>query len=197
MNSNLEAVYYESKVQYYVITTVMVLLFTYLTFFNPDNIRNAVQDFLGIISLFAFISVCFYRTSSFYIYTDKFIWKKGSNKIECAWNDVLTIHYDLQRSSSTTRFGPSSSFFIETSKGLTKYADKTNIKLLGKYTFLSKGDELVSLIKSKSNSSEQTSSISVFRQTQKLWDWILIFLAIFLVPTIIILLYAFFTKDYI
>jgi hypothetical protein len=203
MNSTPEAVYYESKIQYYIITLTFVVFFSYLTFFNPNNLRNIGQNFL-IISLFAFIFVCFYQVSTFYIYEDRFIWKKGWKKIECPWSDLISINYDIQRNNllslntSGIFFRSSSAFFIETKNGLTKYADKSNIKLKGNYSFLSKGDDLISMIKSKSKNEnmEQTSSISTFKQTQKLWDWIFLISAIFVFPTIIILLYAIFTKDY-
>lgn len=197
MKTSPKAIYYESKIQYFIITIVFILFFSYITFANPDNLGVAGQYFLGI-SIFAFVFVCFYQVSKFYIYDDRLIWKKGWNKVECPWSDIVAIHYDIQKnySSKGNLFKQSSAFYIETKKGFTKYADKNNIKLKGGYTFSSKGKELVAQIKSASKCKEKTSAVSVFKQRQKLWDWVLLILAIFIVPIIIILLYSVFTKDY-
>jgi RsiW-degrading membrane proteinase PrsW (M82 family) len=192
------SIYYESKMQYYFFTIACVLFFSYITFFNINNFRDTSQNFL-VISLAAVIFVYFYKASKFYIDEDRFVWEKGRHRIECSWNEVLSINYDIERNwsfSTPYLFKPSSIFFIETTKGLTKYADKSNIKLFDSYSFSSKGDELINTIKSRSQAREKMSAISVFKQTQKLLDWVLLLLAIFLIPATVILLYVFFTKDY-
>lgn len=189
-----ERVYYESKIQYYLITLITLVIFSVITLFNIGRLSNVSIYFLGI-SLFALVFVYFYRTSVFILSRDKFVWKKGFLKIECPWTDVIAIHHDIEPAlANVGRKFISTSFFIETKDGFTKYADLTNIKVKGSYTPFSQGNKLVEEIKLKSNAQEKAGDISMFKQTQKLKDIVFLLLAIFVIPALIIFLYYIFTE---
>ena len=185
--------YYESKLQYYVIAIIANIVLGVVTIFNVGGLGNASIYLLGI-SLFALVFVYFYRTSIFILTPDKFVWKKGFKKIECSWTDVISINHDIEPAlANIVRKFVSTSFFIETKSGFTKYADLTNIKLRNNYTVFSQGERLIEEIKLRSNAPEQSGKVSMFKQTQKLKDVVFLLLGIFIVPIVIILLYSFFT----
>ncbi len=188
-----ERIYYESKLQYYIITFIAVITFSVITLLNIGGLSDVSVNFLGM-SLFALVFVYFYRTSLFVLSKDKFVWKKGFSKIECLWADVIAIHHDIEPAlTNVGRKFTSTSFFIETKSGFTKYADLTNIKVRGAYTPFSQGDKLVEEIKLKSNAPEKAGDVSMFKQTQKLKDIVFLLLAAFAVPALIIFLYCIFT----
>jgi hypothetical protein len=184
-----ERTYYESKFQYYLITVIALVFFSIATLFDIGGFSDMTIYFTGI-SFFAVLFVCFYRTSSFVLNRDTFVWKKGDLKIECPWTDVISIHHDVEPAlSNVGRKFTSTSFFIETKSGFTKYADLTNIKIKGSYTVFSQGNILVDEILLKSNASVKVGEVSMFKQTQKPKAVVLLLLAIFIVPVLITFLY--------
>ncbi len=185
--------YYESKTQYYFVSIIAFVVFSALSLFNIKGLSSVSIYFVGV-SLLALVLVYFYRTSSFILSQDKFIWKKGFTKIECPWSDVIAIHHDIEPSLvNAGRKFKSSSFFIETKQGFTGYADLTNIKVKGYFTLLNQGNKLIEEIKLKSGSLEKAGDISMFKQTKKLKDLVLLLLGIFLIPVVIVTMYSFFT----
>lgn len=181
--------YYESRVQYQVAATVFFLIFLIVTVFNIGDLGRVAIYFL-LISIFALIFLSIYRPSVFELTDKDFIWKKGNEKIISPWSEVTAIHYDWEPAMTNIfRKFRSNGFFIETKSGMTKYADKANIKQKGVSGFASKGNELISEIKKRSSAEEKTGEISMFKQTQKLKDVVLLILGIFLIPAIIIGIY--------
>lgn len=178
-------VYYESRMQYRVITVGLSLLFLSFTF--SDNIQlSKVSIYFLFISLVATFLTLFYRSSVFEISDSTLTIIKGSSKIVAPWSEVLVIHYDWEPSTMNARRGyKSNAFFIETKSGFSKYADKSNIKRYGAYTFRSMGGELISEIIKRSSAIEKTGEVSLFKQTQKFKDILYLFISLFLVPIII------------
>lgn len=187
--SSEKLIYYESKIQYKVVTTVLLILFLLVTLFDVGGFANVSIYFL-VMSAVALVFLFFYQTSSFEITGNSLTWKRGKLKISVPWSDVIAVHYDWAPSiANAPRRFKTTNFFIETKSGMTAYADKASIKLRGVYTFASMGDQLVAEIKKRSSAVEKTGAVSMFKQTQKLKDVILLPLAIFLVPLIIIAIY--------
>jgi len=193
VNDGFERIYYESKIQYYLIALVALVIFSTVTLFNTGGLGDTSIYFFWI-SLFALVFVFSYRTSTFFISKEKFVWKKGFSKIECPWADVVAIHHDVEPAlMNAGRQFVSTSFFVETKNGFTKYADLTNIKVKGSYTVFSQGDKLVEEIKLKSGAPEKSGDVSMFKQTQKLSDVVFLLLGILLIPILIMVVYGFFT----
>jgi|GEM_PF-3460735 len=182
-------IYYESKFQYKLISTVLLIVFLVITLFDIGGYANVSIYFL-VMSAVALVFLFFYRTSTFELTNTSLIWKKGRLKITSPWAEVVAIHYDWAPAVANAPRGfKTTSFFIETKNGMSTYADKASIKRGGVFTFSSMGDELITEIKKRSTAIEKTGAISMFKHTQKLKDVILLPIAIFLVPVIIIAIY--------
>ncbi len=178
-------IYYESRIQYRVITVVLSLFFFSLTL-SDDIGLSRVSIYFLLISLVANFLTLFYRPSVFEISDSTLTIKKGSSKIVAPWSEVLAIHYDWAPSTMNAHRGyKSNAFFIETKSGFSKYTDKANIKRHGAYTFRSMGGELISEIIKRSSAIEKTGEVSIFKQTQKFKDILYLFISLFFVPIII------------
>lgn len=182
--------YYESKFQYQIILTVLLFVFIIMTIFDIGGLGKISIYFLGL-NVFALVFLLYYRTSTFELTATSLIWKKGNLTINSPWNEVIGVHYDWTPSiSNASRGFKSTSFFIETKKGLTAYVDKASIKRKGIFTFSSIGDELISEIKKRSSAIEKTGAVSMFKQTQKHRDIIFLLALIFLIPLFIAMVYV-------
>ena len=189
ITSSDRLVYYESRIQYQVVTIIFLILFLVITIFNIGGLADISIYFLWM-SAFATVFLFCYRPSTFELTDKHLIWKKGNLKIISPWSEVIAIHHDWEPALvNAPRNFKSTSFFIETKNGMSKCADKTNIKRKGVYTLSSMGDELIAEIKKRSPAVEKTGAVSMFKQTQKLKDVAFLLLAVFLVPAIIIGIY--------
>jgi hypothetical protein len=181
-------IYYESKLKDYTILFLAVMfagLISYAT-------HGLGVYFLGIAIVAGVVSY-FYKGSILIISPDKFIWKKGNKQIECPWSDVVAIHFDHEISITTLQKNfKGYMFFIETKAGFTSRIDLVAMRAKGHPLTLSKGQELLDLIKSKSEATERIGEVSAFKQTEKLRGMTFLVIAIFAVPILIFLYYSVF-----
>lgn len=179
-----EITYYESKIQYYVITISGLLLFLFLRLTwdgqHIDDIRHAFSDpqinttFLSIFAI-GLVFAIFYPISKITLNSKGFIYKKGWKILSAEWSDIKGIHANPAPRSYTHNF-ISTSFLIETTKGITGYIDGSILKIKGSYSpFKSSGNQLLSKLTdySKINLTVGTYSELVDSKHKKM-NWVII-----------------------
>jgi hypothetical protein len=181
-------IYYESKLKDYAVLFLAIIFTGFFAYLMPETRISFLC--IGIIEI---IVAYLYKGSSITITADKFIWSKGLKKIECPWSDVVNIHFDNEFTTANLQRGlKGSAFFIETKMGMTSRIDLVSLRVKGHPFTLSKGQELLDLIKSKSTATERTGEVSAFKQTERMTGFVIVLGAIFVVPILIIFIYSLF-----
>jgi len=174
-------IYYETKIPFFVILGLFIAGCVYgLVKIGGDYLMNPFFYFTCILVVMLLFLVL-YRTSSFHIYDNKLVIKKGSHIIETPWNEVVGIHYDYAPNIWYILRGfKSNDFFLETKQGFTKYANEWNIRK-DSYTFRSRSKDLIADIKQRSGASEDVGAVSGFKQKQNMVVIVFLICAIVLI----------------
>ena len=137
------------------------------------------------------IGVYLYQTAQISIFDDHLEFKKGQQHISVPWKEVLGLHKDPVFAPSLISFYlarryPMGGFFIETSKGYTKYFAPQLIRSNDpKLTW----ENLAKDIQEKCGVPLRVGEVSLFKQRSKLYDIILILSLIFVIPVAITLVF--------
>lgn len=175
--------YFESKVQYYLVSLIGVILFAILYVFNLGDARELYMLFEAI-ALTAFVFVSLYVPSVISLTNDGFTYTKGSRHLSAKWNEIKGIHFNPAPSIWAGIFYgfKSTSFIIETTKGVTGYIDKKTIKKYkDKFSLNSRGEELLKNIVDFSKiqpTSGSYSELTTAKNKKTNWIIVIILLAI-------------------
>lgn len=181
----------------YSIVFILLSISVLLYFFNTSPLDQFFRYFIFIFCAMV-IGVYLYPTAQISIFDDHLEFRKGLQHISVPWKEVLGLHKDPVFSPSPLSFYlahkyPIGGFFLETSKGYTKYFAPQLIKSSDpKLTW----ENLVKDIQEKCGVPLQVGKVSLFKQRSKLYDIILILSLIFIVPVLIITAFGIMTGTF-